>query len=123
MSKETRPSSPRDEQIAAYERLVATVPGVERKGSKLPYTSMNGNMYSVLDETGVLALRLSPADRSAFMAAFEATLQVAYGHVMKEYVAVPDAVLQQTDRLAPWFAASHAYATTLKPKPTTRRAN
>ena len=41
---------------------------------------------------------------------------------MKEYVAVPDALLLQTDRRAAWFAASHAYAATLKPKPTTRRA-
>ena len=121
MSRDTLPPGPQDERIAAYERLIASVPGAERKGAKLPYTSMNGNMYSRLDEDGAVALRLSPADRTAFMEAFGAKLQVAYGHVRPEYVSVPDAILPDTATLAPWFARSHAYAATLKPKSTTRR--
>lgn len=121
MSRDTLPPGPRDERIAAYERLIASVPGAERKGAKLPYTSMNGNMYSMLDEDGVVALRLSPADRAAFTETFGATLQVAYGHVRREYVSVPDAILLDTASLEPWFARSHAYAATLKAKATTRR--
>ena len=121
MSRDTLSPGPRDERIAAYERVIASVPGAVRRGAKLPYTSMNGNMYSMLDEAGVLALRLSPADRTAFMEAFGATLQVAYGHVRPDYVSVPDAILLDTVTLTPWFARSHAYAATLKPKATTRR--
>ena len=121
MSRDTLPPGPRDERIAAYERLIASVPGAERKGAKLPDTSMNGNMYSILDEDGVVALRLPPADRTAFMQTYGATVQVAYGHVRPEYVSVPNAVLQDTVTFAPWFARSHAYAATLKPKATTRR--
>jgi len=121
MSRDTLPPGPRDERIAAYERLIASVPGAVRKGAKLPYTSMNGNMYSMLDEEGVLALRFSAADREAFIERFGATLQVAYGHVRPEYVSVPDALLLDTAALAPWFARSHAYAATLKAKATTSR--
>jgi hypothetical protein len=33
-------------------------------------------------------------------------------------VSGPDALLAGTSRLEPWFAASHAYAKTLKAKPT-----
>jgi len=58
-----------DDPLAAYERLVATVPGVERKGAKMPYTSANGNMSSFLD-SGTLALRLSKDDRDRFIAEF-----------------------------------------------------
>ena len=55
------------------------------------------------------------------MEASGAKLQVAYGQVRPEYVSVPDAILPDTAILAPWFARSHAYAATLKPKSTTRR--
>jgi hypothetical protein len=104
----------------AYDRVIATVPGVERKGAKMPYTSVNGNMSSYLAEDGTLALRLSPADLQRFMTAFGASLNVTYGHVQKEYVAVPAAVLDDTPTLAPWFAASWTYVSSLRPKPTTR---
>lgn len=110
-----------DTTIAAYDRLIATVPGIERKGATLPYTSINGNMFSFVDSSG-LALRLSPEDRAAFITEFDAVLHEAHGHVMKEYVTVPQPILDETSRLAPWFARSSTYASALKRKPTTRRA-
>jgi hypothetical protein len=67
-----------DEAIAAYDRVIATVPGVERKGATLPYTSTNGNMFSFLD-SGALALRLSRPDRAAFIAEFGTALHEAHG--------------------------------------------
>src|SRR5690349_6339358 len=48
-------------KVALYEKLVATNPAVERKGATMPYTSVSGHMFSVLDKTGTLALRLAPA--------------------------------------------------------------
>lgn len=39
---------------------------------------------------------------------------------MKEYVAVPDGLLADTRTMKKYFAASYAYAKTLKAKPTTR---
>jgi len=121
MPKEPTPSGIPDDRLAAYERLVATVPGLDRKGATMPYTSINGNMFSFLDASGALALRLSAADRTAFIGRFDAALHEAHGHVMKEYVGLPAAILAETKVLAPWFAASHAYAAGLKPKATTRR--
>lgn len=107
--------------IDAYDRVVATQPGIERKGAKLPYTSMNGNMFSFLAETGALGLRLSADDRATFIERYGASLHAAHGSAMKEYVTVPAALLADTANLAPWFAASVDYARTLKPKPTTRK--
>ena len=42
------------ERIAQYDRLIRSIAGVERKGAKMPYTSVNGHMFSFL----------SPAARS-----------------------------------------------------------
>lgn len=49
-----------EEAKARYAELAATVGEASLKGAKIPYTSMNGNMYSYLGENGV-GLRL-PAD-------------------------------------------------------------
>jgi hypothetical protein len=110
------------ETLAAYERLIATVPGVERKGATMPYTSVNGNMSSFLDAAAdAVALRLATADRERFIAEFGTALHVSQGHVMKEYASVPAQLLADTPRLAPWFASSWSYVSGLKPKPTTRK--
>jgi len=121
MSPKPAPNAPPD-RVAAYERLVAAVPDVERKGATMPYTSVNGNMFSYLDASGSMALRLSESDRAVFMDRFATTLHHAYGIVQKEYVTVPPNLLDDTERLLPWLEASHTYALTLKTKPSKRRA-
>jgi hypothetical protein len=108
------------ERLAAYKRLVATQPGVDRKGASIPYTSFNGNMSSYLDAADGMALRLGGDGRARFLAEHDAHLQEAYGVVQKEYVHVPEAMLRDTAALAPWFAASCHYVKGLKPKPTKR---
>jgi hypothetical protein len=107
--------------LALYEKLVATNPAVERKGDTMPYTSLNGNMSSVLHKDGTVALRLSPADNEAFRAKYKATHPTSYGIVQTEYVAVPDALLSKTADLKRHFAASIDYVKSLKPKATTRK--
>ena len=114
-------SLPDDAAIEAYDRLIATIHGVERKGAKMPYTSVNGNMSSYLDG-GTLALRLSKDDRDRFITEFATKLHESQGHVMKEYVTVPAAALPNTALLASWFAASWAYVSSLKPKVSRARA-
>ena len=119
MTAKARPAPP--ERVEQYDRVVAAFHGVERKGATMPYTSVNGNMFSYLDATGVIALRLSPADRATFIEQFSTKLHEAYGIVQREYVTVPPDLVADTDRLAPWFEAGHRYAQTLKPKPTKRQ--
>jgi hypothetical protein len=120
-AKKTAASAPA-EKVALYDKLVASVPGVERKGASLPYTAVNGNMFSVLHADGTLGLRLPTQAREAFLAKYNARLVEAYGIVQKEYVAVPAALLERTAELKPYFQQSHAYAQGLKPKPTGRKA-
>jgi hypothetical protein len=108
------------ERLEHYERVVATIDAVERKGATMPYTSRNGHMFSFLDPTGSVALRLSAGDRDAFLAKYGTTLVEQHGRVMQEFVVVPDALLERTDELAGWFARSHNWIGTLKPKSTKR---
>jgi hypothetical protein len=117
MTTKKTPNPIPPEKLAAYDKVVAAVPGVERRGDKLPYTSHNSHMFSFLSETGALALRLPAAERAAFIEKYQTALFVAHGAVMKEYVAVPDALLLNTKALKKYFELSYAYAQTLKPKP------
>jgi hypothetical protein len=105
-------------RLELYGRVVATVNAVERKGATMPYTSRNGHMFSFLDPTGSMALRLSADDRDTFLAKYGTTLAEQHGRVMQEYVVVPDDLLERTDELAEWFARSYEWIGSLKPKPT-----
>jgi TfoX/Sxy family transcriptional regulator of competence genes len=119
MSKAS-PSIPAD-VLELYERLVATNPSVERKGAAMPYTSLNGHMFSFLTSTGKLALRLPDADRDAFLKQYKTRLCEQHGTVLKEYVEVPDALLKKTQELKKHFEVSCTYVASLKPKATTRK--
>jgi hypothetical protein len=109
------------ESVALYEALLATIPAIERKGAAMPYTSVNGNMFSLLTPEGFLALRLPEAEREPFLKRYDTTLTVQYGAVMKEYVQVPASLLKNTRALAKYLDISYRYACSLKPKPTTKK--
>src|SRR5215475_14076217 len=101
--------------LELYERLVATNPKIARKGATVPYTSLNGHMFSYLSKEGRLALRLPAGEREAFLKKYRAKLCQAYGVVQPEYVEVPDALLAKTSELKKYFDASYAYVGSLKP--------
>ena len=107
--------------LALYDALVATQPDVERKGDTVPYTSLNGHMFSALHKDGTVALRLPEPQRGAFLKKYRTALASHYGVVQPEYVVVPDALLAKTRELKPFFAASLAYVAALKPKAAGRK--
>jgi hypothetical protein len=111
------------DKLKLYEKLVATNPKVERKGATVPYTSLNGHMFSYLTKEGSLALRLPSPDREAFLKKYKTTLCEAYGVVQKEYVMVPDTLLSKTKELSKFFDMSYAYVSSLKPKPPTGKTS
>jgi len=108
-------SAPAD-KVALYERLIATNPRVERKGATMPYTSLNGNMFSFLMKTGRVGLRLPEAEREAFIKKYKTKLVEQYGIVQREYVEVPDGLLAKTPELKKYFDASYEYVSSLKPR-------
>jgi hypothetical protein len=46
-------------RLELYEKLLATHPEIERKGDVHPYTSLNGHMFTYLDQSGTLGIRLA----------------------------------------------------------------
>jgi TfoX/Sxy family transcriptional regulator of competence genes len=108
-------------QVVLYDKLIATIPGLERKGADNPYTSMNGNMFTLLHQSRTLAIRLREDQREAFLKKYKTKLYEAYGVVMKEYVTVPDSLLKKTSELKKYMQASYEYAKTLKAKPTKKK--
>jgi hypothetical protein len=111
------------ERLELYRALLAAVPGVAEKSNfGSAYTAVNGNMYSMISKHGVVGLRLPPDERDAFMERYATDLfrgDPAWPPA-KEFVAVPDDLLERTDELAPYLERSYHYTLTLKPKPTKR---
>ena len=120
MAKSAAGTAPAD-KLELYEKLVATNPLIERKGATVPYTSINGHMFSYLSKEGKLALRLPATERAAFLKKYKARLCQAYGVVQPEYVEVPDSLLSATRELKKYFDHSYQYVSSLKPKPTTKK--
>ena len=108
-------------ELELYEKLVATNPDIERKGATVPYTSLNGHMFSYLSKEGKLALRLPPGALDTFLKKYKARLCEAYGRVQPEYVEVPDSLLSSTRELKKYFDVSYEYVKSLKPKPVTSK--
>jgi hypothetical protein len=113
-------SVPQD-KLDLYEKLIDTNPGIERKGVTNPYTSHNGHMFSHLSKSGTLGLRLPKEERQAFLEKNNTTLYESHGAIMKEYVKVPDELLENTAELQPYLEISFEYIKTLKPKPTKKK--
>src|SRR5579863_9587926 len=117
MARSTPGSTPSG-KLELYEKLVGTNPKVQRKGATVPYTSLNGHMFSYLSKEGKLALRLPAGEREAFLKNYKAKLCDAYGRVQPEYVEVPASLLSSTRELKKFFDCSYEYVRSLKPKAT-----
>ena len=90
--------------VELYDKLIATIPEIKRKGAANPYTSHNGNMFTLLHQSSRLAIRL-PEDKRD-----------------EEYVAVPDSMLKNSKELQRYLASSYEYVKTLKPKATKKKS-
>jgi TfoX/Sxy family transcriptional regulator of competence genes len=109
------------DKVALYDKLIGTRPEIERKGDANPYTAVNGNMFTILLGWERLGIRLPEEERAKFLKKYGTTLLEAYGAVMKEYVAVRDALLGKTKELARYLDLSYEYARMLKPKATAKK--
>ncbi len=113
-------TEPKTATEKCYDALIKTIPEIERKGAKLPYTSLNGNMFSILSKEGEVGIRLDKPEREAFLKKYKTNLLHTYGAVMREYVTVPPSLLKNTKELSKYIKLSLEYAKTLKPKVTTK---
>ncbi|WP_074405701.1 hypothetical protein [Aquimarina megaterium] len=106
------------ERLAFYDKLIATNPNFDRKGKTMPYTSVNGHMFSQLNKAGEIGIRLSKQQGALFMQEHQTTVFKSYGAVMKEYVLVPEKLMEDFELLSSYLHDSYTYAKSLKPKST-----
>ena len=109
------------DKLTRYDQLIESIPDLKRSGRATAYTSLNGNMFSFLSPDAILAFRLAKDERAAFLEEHPDAIVQQYGALMKDYVAIPDAMLNAPDVLETLWARCVANARTLKPKATTRK--
>jgi TfoX/Sxy family transcriptional regulator of competence genes len=104
-----------------YDKMVAAFPEIERKGAGMPYTSLNGHMFSFMSKEGKIGIRLPEDEREAFLKKYKTELFKTHGTVLKEYVTVPGSLLKNTKELKKYFEISYELVKSLKPKPVTKK--
>lgn len=121
MATKKDPSGHPAELLELYDKLIAGIPDLKRKGKANPYTSLNGHMFSFLDKEGKLSIRFSAEDQEAFIKKHKAELSIQYGAVMRGYVVIPEKMMKNVKTLSGYFKKSYEYISSLKPKPTTKK--
>ena len=114
------------DRLSLYERLLSWVERVEVKSNfGSADAAVNGNVHPMISKHGVGGIRLPEPDRSEFLAEFGADLlggDPAWPPA-REYVAVPDDLLADTDVPRPVLEHSLDDAQSLKPEATSQRTS
>lgn len=105
------------EKLNVYDELVAKVDGLERLGKTMPYTSANTYMFSLFNKAGEVGIRLSKEMQKDFIEKYDSGPYKSYGATMKDYVLVPDSMLDDLDTVATWLKAGKEYVESLPPQP------
>ncbi len=88
----------------------------QRKMFGYPSAFVNGQMFASLFGDNLI-MRLSEEDRARFITEHQTKLfEPVPGRPMKEYVVVPDAIVQSPAQLGKWLKRAAAYAQSLPPK-------
>jgi TfoX/Sxy family transcriptional regulator of competence genes len=98
-----------------------SLPGDERLDRRkmfgYPCAFVNGNMFTGLHQSNMV-VRLPEADREELLRHEGAALfEPMEGRVMREYVALPQSVLEDREQLRGWTARAFDYAVSLPVKP------
>lgn len=102
---------------ALFDEVAPSKAPVERrKMFGYPCAFVNGNMFTGLHRSNMI-IRLRESDRANFLALPGAALfEPMPGRPMKEYVVVPDRILNARAELGGWMKKSLGYALDLPPK-------
>lgn len=107
---------PSDELVERFHEAVAGIEGVEvRKMFGFPAAFVGGNMTAGLHQETFI-VRLPDDERAERLAEGWSLFEPMPGRPMREYVALPDAVMVDVDATRDWVERAAAYARTLPPK-------
>jgi hypothetical protein len=106
--------------LEIYEELIIKHPEIKRKGKRLPYTSIKGNMFSFISKEGHIGLRFSEESVHNYMDTYGFVKFVQNDKVMEDYVQIPDDFLEN-ELLDELFTECCEYAATLQAKPQSKK--
>jgi len=113
------------DKVQLYMRLLDSVPEIDSKSNfGSAYTAINGNMYTMISKHGVVGIRLPEPERSEFLERHSTELFRGDPSwpPAKEFVAVPDHLLDNTEVLVPYLESSLRYVKEMKAKPAKKGA-
>lgn len=102
------------EKVAKYDKVLSKCPEIERKGKSLPYTSVNGHMFSQLNKEGQLGIRFSGERKNELLEKLDTEPFFSYGKEMKGYIRIPEKLWEDMEVLAALLQESYEYARTLE---------
>src|SRR5579859_4616972 len=102
--------------IDTCDAVVPGPPATPRKMFGYPAAFVTGNMFMGLFQEDMI-LRLPEAERSELLKVGGRIFEPMPGRPMREYVAVPPALLASHEKLRPCVAKALEYGASLKPKP------
>ncbi|MCH9659800.1 MAG: hypothetical protein K0U54_02695 [Bacteroidetes bacterium] len=106
-----------EEALKIYDEIIATIPEIDRLGKSMPYTGTNTYMYSLVNKSGEVGVRLSKEDQASFTQRFpDHGVYKSHGAVMKDYVHLPEKLLSQHEEIADYLRKGLAHANSLPPQ-------
>jgi TfoX/Sxy family transcriptional regulator of competence genes len=103
--------------VELFNKVVAEVPDAAmRKMFGYPAAFVSGQMFCSLFQDSMM-IRLSETDRTSFIEQYKSKLfEPIPGRPMREYVEVPESLINASSKLKAWLLKSVAYASALPPK-------
>ncbi len=106
-----------EKNLELYDALVDKNKNFKRKGKTMPYTSANGYMFSFINKSGELGIRLPKEKAKKFREKYSTAEFKSHGAIMKDYVHVPDSALQkESETIASYLQESYKYVMSLPKK-------
>ncbi len=107
--------------IAAFDAALPDDPHVERrKMFGYPAAFAHGHLFTGLHQENLM-VRLGEAQRAALVKNGGRPFEPMPGRAMREYVVVPDTIVEDKRALAMWLKRGLAYVGTLPPKTARRK--
>ena len=105
-----------------YTKYIEEWGKVERKGKSMPYTSLNGHMFTFIDKKNeYLAIRLSAESKAAFNIKHKMGDVIQHNSVMNGYVEIPKEMFADKVAVFKMLDQSYDYIGSLKPKPSKKK--
>ncbi|MHB1391074.1 MAG: TfoX/Sxy family protein [Thermoleophilia bacterium] len=109
------------ELVEIYDRALKKLPEADRRQMfGYPVAFANDNLFTGLHQENMF-VRLAQTDREIMIEAGGVPFEPTVGRVMKEYVVLPQAIIDQPGTLGRWLKKSMTYAGAMPPKKKKKR--